>query len=503
MRLRHKQPTLVSMWMLDVFCCALGCVILLLLLKMREASFAAAEASSTSSVLADTRLQLSDSEDRNRKLLADGALLQKELDKTARALALIEKEQDETAKALALVQKERDAQAKDLAVVRNQKDELAKKLAAAEKTIQTTEAELALVRKKLDADAKSLALVKERSARDELELAKKNADLVELAKKTAASEKERDALAALLREKEKARTDALRQSLDMAERLLALENKLKNSEKQVDDLSAKSADAAKMRAKLADLERQLADASVTIVDLQGTKAKLADKINQLQIESENRFAGIAMTGKNVVFLVDISGSMVRTDENTIDNTKWPAVCDTLVKVMRTIPDLEQFQIILFSNKVSYLLGNANKWLTIDRSKPGEKERILKQIHQAMSEVKPNGDTNLHMGLTEAFKFRTPTLKLDTIYFISDGLPTSGPGLTAADESRNLSETERCTILARYLRTMLRTDWNRSDPQRPRVRINSIGFFYESPDVGAFLWALSRENDGSFVGMSRP
>jgi hypothetical protein len=36
-----------------------------------------------------------------------------------------------------------------------------------------------------------------------------------------------------------------------------------------------------------------------------------------------------------------------------------------------------------------------------------------------------------------------------------------------------------------------------------VRINSIGFFYESPEVGAFLWALSRENDGSFVGMSKP
>jgi hypothetical protein len=41
------------------------------------------------------------------------------------------------------------------------------------------------------------------------------------------------------------------------------------------------------------------------------------------------------------------------------------------------------------------------------------------------------------------------------------------------------------------------------PGQARVRINSIGFFYESPEVGAFLWALSRENDGSFVGMSRP
>src|SRR5688572_27659718 len=37
MRVRHKQPTLVSMWMLDVFCCALGCVTLLFLLESRKA----------------------------------------------------------------------------------------------------------------------------------------------------------------------------------------------------------------------------------------------------------------------------------------------------------------------------------------------------------------------------------------------------------------------------------------------------------------------------------
>ena len=40
-------------------------------------------------------------------------------------------------------------------------------------------------------------------------------------------------------------------------------------------------------------------------------------------------------------------------------------------------------------------------------------------------------------------------------------------------------------------------------RRPRVRINTVGFFFDSPDVGAFLWAMAREHEGSFVGMSRP
>jgi hypothetical protein len=59
------------------------------------------------------------------------------------------------------------------------------------------------------------------------------------------------------------------------------------------------------------------------------------------------------------------------------------------------------------------------------------------------------------------------------------------------------------ILGKYVREKLQRDWNPPGAGKPRVKINSVGFYFESPDVGAFLWSLSRENDGSFVGMSRP
>jgi len=55
-------------------------------------------------------------------------------------------------------------------------------------------------------------------------------------------------------------------------------------------------------------------------------------------------------------------------------------------------------------------------------------------------VKPAEDTNLYAGLEEAFKYRDKGL--DTIYFFSDGLPTSGPGLTAAQERTLTNETDR-------------------------------------------------------------
>ena len=66
-----------------------------------------------------------------------------------------------------------------------------------------------------------------------------------------------------------------------------------------------------------------------------------------------------------------------------------------------------------------------------------------------------------------------------------------------------NQQELGAILGKHVREKLKTDWNRAAPGGSRVKINSVGFYFDSPDVGAFLWSLSRENDGSFVGMSKP
>ena len=81
------------------------------------------------------------------------------------------------------------------------------------------------------------------------------------------------------------------------------------------------------------------------------------------------------------------------------------------------------------------------------------------------------------------------------------MPNVGPGL-APESVGKVTNTEREEILSKYIRRTL-LSWNRAEGTKPRVRINTVGFFYESPDVGAFLWALARENEGSFVGMSKP
>jgi hypothetical protein len=101
---------------------------------------------------------------------------------------------------------------------------------------------------------------------------------------------------------------------------------------------------------------------------------------------------------------------------------------------------------------------------------------------------------------EAFKFRP--LGMDTIFLLSDGLPNAGAGLPA--NAARLSESEKSQLLGKFVRDRLKTTWNApTGPAKQRVRINAVGFYFDSPDVGAFLWALARDNDGSFVGLSKP
>jgi myosin heavy subunit len=484
---RHRPPTLVSMWMLDVFCCALGCVTLLWLLKTREAGQISDEADQASALVSETRGQLDEAQRISALRLANAEKLAADLDKLNQQLALVREERDRTANNLALMRQERDANAKNLALVEKELAQAKEALALATKVLDKNAKDLTTVRTRADELEKTLAGSTSKLTTIDAELVKKRAELEDLTKQLELAKKQVTDLEALVRTKEKSRSD--------------LESKFKESEKKLDEVTRSVGDMSKMQTRIDRLEKdvkaertKLDEANVTIVDLQGTKAKLADKVNKLQVESDNKFAGIAMTGKRVVFLVDMSGSMERTEENVMAPDKWPSVRDTVCKVMRTLPDLEKFQVILFSGKVRYLLEPGD-WLAY------EKEKSIDRVYKAMSAVKPAEDTNLYAGLEEAFKYRDKGL--DTVYFFSDGLPTSGPGLTATQERTLTSETDRSAILSRHIRRTLATTWNRAEPGRPKVRINSVGFFYESPDVGAFLWALSRENDGSFVGMSKP
>lgn len=477
---RQRVPTIFTLYMVDVLCCALGCVIFLWFLKLHEAHLREKAAAQTSSQLTHTQAQL----DLTSQAVAD-----------ARArLHSTEEERDH-------LRADRDAARSRLAKLENQ---LANMLGRA------TTAEDRLAKKEKQARELEMDLqgAKERSNVLDARLKEKDT-LARSASRTA------DELALKLRDVDARRRElqpqadlvpALRDEIRLSrEKLAALQGRIDSLDKELSDRRKDLAGADRSVLNLEEENRRLGrelhertkestDANQTIEGLKTDKKQLAEQMNRVRAASENRFAGLTLTGRRVMFIVDMSGSMDLVDEKTLAPDKWLGVRESLAKIMRSLPELEKFQIVVFSDRVSYLLGSEDRWLDFDaRSTPD-------QVLRSLAAVRPKGNTNMHDAFEAAFRFRQAGM--DTIYLFSDGLPNIGEGLNE-EASRTMRESDRAEVLGKYIRRKLASDWNRETPGRPRVRINAIGFFYESPDVGAFLWALTRENDGGFVGMSKP
>ncbi|GIW79879.1 MAG: hypothetical protein KatS3mg105_1686 [Gemmatales bacterium] len=488
---RHRIPTIFNIYMVDVLCCALGCVILMWLLNLHESKRGADAATLTQQELERVRARL---EEASRQLHETKEAVRS----TAKKLQRSEEERLRQSERADTAEKERDALQKEMAEALARLAELNKALAALQSDKKAVEKELALKTKDLDALAKELASAVERSKRLQASLAEKE-------KMAANAAQTADDLAGRLRladTKIKELAELARLVPDLKKQLKVSQEEARELEKEAAalrkellgaNLSAKDIEKAylKMLKEVAERNKQLADADKRIANLLGEKRSLVELLQRTRLAAENRFAGIELTGKNVVFLVDMSGSMELVDERTPAADKWPKVQQALAKVMSSLPDLEQYQVILFSDKPFFPLGQQGRWLKF------EPNTTPQQVVKAMSLIKPKGATNMYAALEAAFTYRNQGL--DTIYLFSDGLPSAGPGLPA--EPTNITESERTALLSRHVRHTLLNVWNR--PGMRRVRVNAVGFFYESPEVGAFLWALARENEGSFVGMSKP
>jgi hypothetical protein len=315
---------------------------------------------------------------------------------------------------------------------------------------------------------------------------------------------------ALTRAARENKADLLKKVEDLNKRAEELTRKLATAEKLAAKLSAAEGEVKTLRGKLdaetlvaratkAELERlkkEHEQLSGMVEGLKQEKERLLKDIARIRAPlSDNRFSGISLTGKRVIFLVDTSGSMEMVDEKTPAPTKWAEVRNSVMKIMRSLPDLEKFQLITFGEEISFPLGKQGEWFDYDA------KTSATWVGATLGRIKPKGGTNMFKPMEAAFRYRARGL--DTLYLFSDGLPNEGEGLTPEQDKNIKDETQRSTLLGKFIRRKLENDWNRRVPGKDRVRINAVGFFFESPDLGAFLWALARENEGSFVGMSKP
>lgn len=474
MRTRHRIPTIFTLSMLDVFCCALGCAIFLWLWNDRLAKMRLKAADDTRQQLESLRADFLQARATISSLESQIAQAQSRLAATTSDL---KKAQDEATTLARL----RDQTAQELAAARSE-------LADWQKTADA-------LRKKSQQQEQSAQALAE-------QLAKKSTDEKQLRSEIAAAEQRISSLEVLLRDRDKDLTVASARVKELTEQLHSLEGQLRMLRaKSQESLSEQGEKLAAAQARIQELEKflnnrksSLIELQRTLDDLQSEKRSLSEQLAKFRLAADNRFAGISLTGRRVIFIIDMSGSMRMVNAQTEAPGKWPLVIATTTKIMRSLPDLEKFQVIVFSEGASFPLGQPNNWFDYDETSADRVERALKGID-------PRGNTNMYAAFEAAFRFRP--LGLDTIYLLSDGLPNVGPGLTPLEQTQVMSEVQKGERLGRHIRNMLGSSWNRPATGSAKVRINSIGFFYESPDLGSFLWALARENDGSFVGMSQP
>jgi hypothetical protein len=498
MHMRHRTPSIFSIYMVDVMCCALGCVILLWQVNRDESETRNAElqkAQLNISSLDQDRQgllgKLSQSEDGRIKLEVE---LKVQLERNQKLAVVLEREKDE-------LRKWRESHDRIVALSKKLEGDLLSQIDKNEKLTVISERDKEELKKLRETHEAALAVINNlqletKGLKDEVaELKVVKAALEGEKRKTAASLSARsEELAKLLKKLNDAEGKVVLLSKEAADRSVELSEMEKKFRELTNSLSKKDQELVLARlsldtekSTLATFLKNLEATNLSLADLRKEKLDLIARVQA----AESRFAGMTLTGRKVVFLVDMSGSMELIDLTTADPDKWPTVCDTIARVMDSLNDLDSFQVILFSKTASYPLGEPGRF-----HKYRSKDQI-KNVASVLKTIKPVGGTNMYAAFEEAFKLRAQGL--DTIYLFSDGLPNEGEGLPP--NAAQLTEQQRTDALSRHIRNRLKTVWNRNDPVK--VKINTVGFYYESAEVGAFLWALARENDGSFVGMNRP
>ena len=249
----------------------------------------------------------------------------------------------------------------------------------------------------------------------------------------------------------------------------------------------------RLRARAYECLRGLTGAIVPIDDTKGWRAFWEQEQANVRIPAtlphmrgavgtKSTFFGIPVEGREVVFLIDTSGSMdaevpesnddARTESRSRRRalTRLAAAKQQLVSAVQAMPEASRFRLVTFDHEVK---------LWSDRALPPGRA-ATRSLVDLLSRVQANGGTNVHDALVAALALdglrfgQEPATEIDELFVLSDGLPTAG---AVRDEDEILETVRQAN---RYL----------------RVRIHAV---FTGDGAGAsFLRRLTEENDGLFV-----
>jgi hypothetical protein len=226
-------------------------------------------------------------------------------------------------------------------------------------------------------------------------------------------------------------------------------------------------------------------------------------------ESTNTFAGIPTTSTNVLFIIDVSGSMddlvveIEKFQGYRDRKRFTIVQTELLNTLDALAPNTNFDILAFATDVHPWKKRLVPANVVNKDAAKAWVRGLKPIGgseaQALAQSGLGGSANLAAGKTNTLKalmyafgvdpekpvkaaltgFDKSAVKrpLDTVYFLSDGRPSTGKLIEAQEI---LKEVRRHNEIYRMV-----------------IHAIAIGDFQKE-----FLQQLAEENGGVFVDMGR-
>lgn len=158
--------------------------------------------------------------------------------------------------------------------------------------------------------------------------------------------------------------------------------------------------------------------------------KAGDATRTFEGEGTRQYlTGISVGGQRIALLVDVSASMLdetvvnvirrrnMDDQRKLAAPKWKQAAATVDWLTTRFPPSSSYQIYLFNTEVkSAVPGTEGRWLKVND---------LVQLNSAVEEVRktiPAGGTSLHKAFAAV---RALTPQPDSIYIVTDGLPTQG------------------------------------------------------------------------------
>jgi Mg-chelatase subunit ChlD len=191
------------------------------------------------------------------------------------------------------------------------------------------------------------------------------------------------------------------------------------------------------------------------------------------------FFGVPVTGTNVVFLIDTSGSMEKGPAQPStgprrrgENSRLGVAKEQLLLCAQAMAKESRLSVLTFADRV-------HRWTEAPVA-PGT--ATVRSLTELLGRCRPHGGTNLHDGLSLALQWSQQRyadlggLQVDELFVLSDGEPTAGAVQVAEDLLTLVRESNRYA----------------------KVRIHGVFTGAAGSPGHELLKALAEQNGGVFV-----